>query len=199
MVENFLSMYVGGTIVLTLALIALGVLWVPVGCLICGVIAHSKGLEVRLWVKRAAISSALLFLPWFYVVARVSELRVPSFLKVAAYGLVYLAWLAGPIAFTLLYAIQPVADLWQEGGKGLAEFSYFYFTLGIALTLANLWAWFISLRALFRSRRVGKAEFDFVYFWPWFLVIVSWLGVLLLAIGFLMVDVQDSYLRRAGS
>ena len=164
------------------ALIVLGVLWAPIACLICALIAHKKGLKVKLWTIRALVCSALMLLPWFYVVARVSDLSVPRPLTGAAYVVPFTVWLGGPILFTTIgsvesFSFRPIR--WEHPVMSV---------VWMLLTSANLWTLFISLKALLRTQLENTQEFDVVYFWPWFLWILWWLVILVVILVGLLVD-----------
>ena len=156
-----------------LMLTVLGVLWVPVGRAICGFIAQRRGLEVRPWIWRAAKSSALAFLPWTYTVARVSGVRVPSFLVWTAYVMLYSVWFAGPMITMLMFGIVGIDDIdWDRGPDRIGRHPVFLVAY-LALAIANVATWFMSLITMWRNRFYGAAEFDGVYMWPWFLM-MAW-------------------------
>lgn len=154
------------------SLTLLGVLWVPVGCAICGLIAQRRGLEVRPWIWRAAKSSALAFLPWIYTVARVSGVHVPSFLVWTAYIVLYSVWLAGPVITMPLFGIVGVDDIdWDRSPSRIGRHPVFL-VVYLVLALANVSTWFISLVAVWRSSPYGATEFGNVCLRPWFLTMV---------------------------
>ena len=97
----------GSLYVLMAALFALllGVAWAPFGALICAAVAWRRGLDIRRYAAAGAARSAMLILPWLYLLARMSRLPVPKFLwaleYACMYGAIYGLWTFGSI-LTLL-------------------------------------------------------------------------------------------------
>ena len=177
---------------LTLVLLVLGILWVPIGGLICGLIARKRGLDVKPWVYIGAVSSALLFVPWFYAVARVSGLRVSRFLTTAAYAALYSAWLAGPIGFMLVVVIAYPLMVKLQEGHDIDYIKYpVFFMVWIVLAIVNLWTWFNSQRALRRSHRTGTPELDGAYLKPWILVITWYVVIFVFYVIGMMIESND--------
>ena len=82
-------------------------LWAPLGALICALIARRRGLSPRRYALAGAAFSALFFLPWVYLVARVLGWVIPKPLVVLSYAILYLMWIQGP--FQLSYGA------WADG------------------------------------------------------------------------------------
>ena len=97
----------GSLYVLMAALFALllGAAWAPFGALICAAVAWRRGLDIRRYAAAGAARSAMLILPWLYLLARMSRLHVPKFLwtleYLCMYGAMYGLWTFGSI-LTLL-------------------------------------------------------------------------------------------------
>ena len=82
-------------------------LWAPLGALICALIARRRGLSPRRYALAGAAFSALFFLPWVYLVARMLGWVIPKPLVVLSYAILYLMWIQGP--FQLSYGA------WADG------------------------------------------------------------------------------------
>ena len=83
----------------------LGAAWAPFGALICAAGAWRRGLPSRRYAAAGAARSAMLILPWLYLLARMSRLSFPKFLwtleYACMYGAIYGLWTFGSI-LTLL-------------------------------------------------------------------------------------------------
>ena len=86
---------------------AISMVWTPFGALICALIAGRRGLSRRRYAIAGAAHSALFFLPWVYLAARMLGWAIPKPLVVIFYVVLYAAWLQGP--FQLSY------DAWAGG------------------------------------------------------------------------------------
>lgn len=97
----------GSLYVLMAALFALllGVAWAPFGALICAAVAWRRGLDIRRYAAAGAARSAMLILPWLYLLARMSRLSFPKFLWAleypCMYGAMYVLWTFGSILASL--------------------------------------------------------------------------------------------------
>ena len=87
---------------------AISLVWAPFGALICALTARRRGLSRRRYAIAGAVCSALFFLPWVYLAARMLGWAIPKPLVVIFYVVLYAAWLQGP--FQLSY------DAWADGG-----------------------------------------------------------------------------------
>lgn len=188
--EDLLTRYFWTVGVLTVAMAAMGVLWAPVGCLSCGLIAYRRGLRVKLWMGRGLVGSALFLFPWFYVVASVSGLGFSSLLKRAEYALVYLAWLVAPIGLMITLVIGSFVAEWQGTPDSFSEHPA-YFSFLIAVTIANLYTWFMSLRTWAWKLRDRSPEFDVSFYRQWLAVIAWLLAFLALLFIFFMIELQE--------
>ena len=86
---------------------AISLVWAPFGALICTLIAWRRGLSRRRYAIVGAAHSALFFLPWVYLAARMLGWSIPKPLVAICYVVLYAAWLQGP--FQLSY------DAWADG------------------------------------------------------------------------------------
>lgn len=188
--EDLLTRYFWTVGVLTVAMAAMDVLWAPVGCLSCGLIAYRRGLRVKLWMGRGLVGSALFLFPWFYVVASVSGLGFSSLLKRAEYALVYLAWLVAPIGLMITLVIGSFVAQWQGTPDSFSEHPA-YFSFLIAVTIANLYTWFMSLRTWAWKLRDRSPEFDVSFYRQWLAVIAWLLAFLALLFIFFMIELQE--------
>ncbi len=177
--EYLTALYLWTTVALTFGAAAIGVLWAPVGSLICGLIASSRGLDVKLWMGRGLVGSVLFLYPWFYVVASVSGLQVSNPLKRAEYALVYLAWLFGPIGLMSSLFMSSLKAEWQGSRDAFSDNPVFY-TVVIAVTIANVYTWYMSLRTWAWKLRERSPEFDVSFYRQWLAVIAWWIVLLVL-------------------
>lgn len=122
----------------------IGVLWSPIAALICGGIARARGLSVSRYAAAGAVYSALLILPWLYLVVRMFNRSVPRFIVVAGYMVLYLGWLWGPFGWGVF--ISQLADSPEEGGLFLE-----YPTISTLLMFIHIASWVISLVWLLSS------------------------------------------------
>ena len=76
--------------------IAATMVWAPFGALICALIARRRGLSSRRYAIAGAACSALFFMPWVYLTARMSGRATPKPLVVLSYVLLYASWIIGP-------------------------------------------------------------------------------------------------------
>ena len=83
----------------------LGAAWAPFGALICAAVAWRLGLPSRRYAAAGAARSAMLILPWLYLLARMSRLPIPKFLWTleypCMYGIIYVLWTFGSILASL--------------------------------------------------------------------------------------------------
>ena len=106
-------------------------LWAPIGALICALLAWRKGLGARRCALAGAAYSALFFLPWVYLTARMFGKTIPKPPIILAYIALYLAWLLGPTQFCY--------DIWIDGHGG-TDTEYY--------PAAWFWAWLLNMLAM---------------------------------------------------
>ena len=102
-------------------------LWAPLGALICALIARRRGLNQRRYALAGAAFSALFFLPWVYLVARMLGRVIPKPLVVLSYAILYLMWIQGP--FQLSYGA------WADGDDLYPNALWLCMWLGNILTM----------------------------------------------------------------
>ena len=73
-------------------LMAFGILWAPVGAIVCGVSAHFRGLPPVRYTIAGLAYSALIFLPWIYLILRIHKVPIPRFVVKFAYIIIYVFW-----------------------------------------------------------------------------------------------------------
>ena len=83
---------VGAIIVLTI-----GIVWSPVGALLCGIAARKRGLSTARYAIAGAFYSALFILPWIYFMLRLLNRKAPNDLVYLGYIIIYTAWVLCPI------------------------------------------------------------------------------------------------------
>ena len=93
--------------VYTLTLGVAAVMWTPFGALICAIIAWRRKLSQRRSAVAGAVCSALFFLPWVYLAARMLGRTIFKPLVALAYFVLYASWGLGPFRFTYI--------VWSEG------------------------------------------------------------------------------------
>ncbi len=163
-------------------LLIFGVLWTPFAALICGRIARAKSLRVGSYVGAGAGYSALFFLPWIYLVARMLGRNPPSVLIRASYVLIYACWLA----LTGGYAVYYFTELYLFDAHGLERYGWEK-AIGLAVIMfvvvaLNLLTWTASVLALRRAHaehrmKSGDAPREIlpggVYIYP-FALLLAW-------------------------
>ena len=82
-------------------------IWAPFGAAVCALIAWRRGLSPYRYAVAGAVCSALFFLPWVYLAARMLGWVVPKPLAVLPYVVLYASWLQGPAQFSY--------DMWDWG------------------------------------------------------------------------------------
>ena len=73
--------------------------WSPFGALIAWWMARHRGMNGGLYALRGMAFSVFLLVPWFLMVAALHWRSVPASVVRWSYGLVFSAWLVGPIVF----------------------------------------------------------------------------------------------------
>lgn len=86
-------------LVIYTGMFAAAAVWAPFGALVCSLIAWRRGLSPYRYAVAGAVYSALFFLPWVYLAARMLGWVVPKPLAALPYVVLYAAWLQGPAQF----------------------------------------------------------------------------------------------------
>ena len=161
-------------------LLNIGLPWTPFAAWICARSARKKGLDVRRHAVAGAMCSALMFLPWVYLILRMNCRNVPDTLVRLFYIGAFASWALGGAGLTLFVtlATHTSYDMFYGGASALVGAMY-------ALTLAQAALWVFALTRFLRRRkaRFGEGIFliDREYLIPLALVIPS-MAVTLMAI-----------------
>lgn len=133
----FFAIVFGGPMLVT------GLLWAPFAAMICWRLAEWRGLNGRRYAVTGATYSILYFLPWVYLVVRLCDRTVPSFLVRGVYIVLYcVVW---PLA--ALSIVFPA--------QGPSPFNLLLFVL-----LPSTMTWFLSLRRLLAWRKLDRLSTD---------------------------------------
>ncbi len=151
-----------------------GIAWAPFAGIISVVVARRKKLElIRHWVL-GTLYSALLILPWIYLLAKMSGKSIPSNIGRATYFLLYgVVWLFGLIPWILILMHSYRIYTYDR-------FQLLLWMVGLSALLAvNALTWGFSLWRLLRRHRdsspMGSPP-DRVYITP-FALAVLWTAI----------------------
>ena len=142
---------------LALTLLILGILCMPMAALWCGIIARRQSLNTWWYAVKGASYSAMLFLPWVYLMLRMQSKSLPLILGVIAYALLYIAWFYTCIFWLFLSVVGKIV-----GGFVNIDASQFGILSGneaiaISITLSvNALLWTTSLGRLLRRYWAGR-------------------------------------------
>ena len=97
-----------------------------------------------------------MFWPWVYFILRMNGRNVPAILIRLFYISVFAAWMLGAVFWMLILAMvnHPGTDSLYEFSNPWVILSYMEY----ALVLANVIAWFVSLRILLKRRRRASSS-----------------------------------------
>ena len=129
----------------------LGILWSPFGALICALIARRRALPVKYYAGMGAWHSALLLLPWIYLVLRMTGRTVSRGWISFGYFILYAVWFIGSVCVMAIFVIGIFVDrpdsliLWA-----------FMMWLIVILFAANVYMWISSVRAMSGGRMAPK-------------------------------------------
>ena len=166
-------------------LLLLGLLWAPLGAFICNRIARSKGLDTGKYTGAGAGYSALFFLPWCYLVARMFGKVPPEPIVRIAYVWLYVCWLALIAGYGMYWYAEnnlfSTVDLERHGlGKAIALAAIWFSAVAVQFS-----TWVLSVLRLrgahARNRRkLGSTPRDILpggmYVYP-FVIFLVWIGV----------------------
>ena len=116
-----------------------GLVWAPFGALVCALIAWRRGLSPYRCAVAGAAYSALFFLPWVYLAARMLGWAIPKPLIALPYVVLYLSWLQGPAQFSY--------DAWDWGNDAYPG--------ALWVWLANMFTMAASLPLLTPVKRIN--------------------------------------------
>lgn len=132
---------VGGAV---FSLGVLGVMWAPLGAVVCGWRAKERELPVLKFAVVGGLFSLFLLLPWFYLISRMSGEQFPRHLATLSYIAVYLIWLYGllPSYFWTYYLSMEYSPelpdyFGAEESSNLILFIYMI-VIGVALWIVSL-------------------------------------------------------------
>ena len=164
------------TLCISLTLI-LGILFSPIGALVCGLLAarRFRGRKVWRYVGVGAVHSALFLFPWIYTVCRLAGWSPPRSLAALAYIIVYSAWLVGSIlGVWFLFCVG-----WSRDALFLRLEDY-----RVPLSLLQLLTWLGSLTWLYiHPHVVMEVRSRLVYHQP-FILLAGWTAFLWIAFAF---------------
>ena len=152
----------------------LGILFSPIGALICGLLAwrRLRGRKIWRYVGLGPLHSALFFLPWIYTVCRLAGWRPPRRLVTLTYITVYSLWFVGPIIgawFLLCVGWDRDALFWRLKTQ-----------IGW-LSIVQLITWLVSLIWLYNYQRGDSRLLPrLVYVQP-FILLAIWTTLLTIA------------------
>ena len=151
---------------LPVTVVALGILWAPIGAIVCGVSAHFRGLPPVRYTIAGLAYSAFLFLPWVYLILRIHKVPIPRFVVKIAYIIIYFLWF-GVFLFGVTLAISTGASVFRGDFPAdtplelLAQLpSPFMTYLGIGAVVLQGVTWLISLIWLVRVDKSRRRQGD---------------------------------------
>ena len=137
-------------------LLSVGLPWTPFAALICAMSARKKGLDVRRHAIAGAVCSALMFLPWVYLIFRMNGIKIPDALVRLFYIGAFASWALGGAGLTLFVtlATHTSYDMFYEAsGVASARVGAMY-----AMTLAQAALWVFALTRFLRRRKAKFGE-----------------------------------------
>ena len=152
-------------------------IWAPFGALICALIAWRRGLNPYRYGVAGAAYSALFFLPWAYLAARMLGWAIPKPLIALPYVVLYASWLQGPAQFSY--------DTWDWGNDAYPGALWLWVWLANMFTMAAsllLMAPVKRINPFYRARRDAPLRdtlpnpvylLPFALFWGWTVAIIA--------------------------
>ena len=158
-----LSALIACAAILILLLVA-GILWSPFGALICGIMAHRRGLPVVRYSTAAWSYSAQFLIPWTYLITALRGNPTNRETSRIDYILIYTLWAIVALGYIGLFVgmfLHPEGDHGPFGGlaqSGTGRMSTHIAALLIALAPipANVFLFQKTLRDLRRKRREDR-------------------------------------------
>lgn len=139
-----------------LALAVLGLLWAPFGALACAGVARLRGLTPAPYAAVGAKSSAIMFLPWVYLFAKLASGRPPPALIVkAVYALAYAVWLCMAVTKAALLGNFVYGAIFQDYSIGLAAFGVVLYG---AMLGGNVYTLRASVKKTLQRREDSRAD-----------------------------------------
>ncbi len=140
------------TITVSILLIG-GVLWSPFAAFICNRIAKRRGLDADAFTGAGCGYSILFFLPWVYLVGRMNGGHFSRGAIVLVYVIVFALWFGLAVGYVSYWLTEDFHfDSYGLERHGLGK-AVTVTVIWIGAAVANLAAWFFTLRALIRADR----------------------------------------------
>lgn len=118
-----------------MVLAAVGVLWAPVGALICLLTARFKNLPPGSYAVAGAKYSSLLFFPWFYLLMRMlTNNSLPMMVPFSGYLIIYAVWGFYIISCAFLF-FGSIVDMLILHQHSLAQSSAAIVLAGVSLPI----------------------------------------------------------------
>ena len=176
--------WIGAAVIFPLVfLFVFGLLWAPIGSFICNRIAHKRGLDADRYTSTGLGYSALFFLPWIYLVARMLDKRIPDVIIYLVYAFFYLSWFAMIGAY--IYYGFTEGELDSIGSRRGFGGVLLIVIVWLAVIAIQAFTWFYSLQLLLRHHRwcrriLGRAPRNIlpggIYIYP-FALFLMWIMV----------------------
>lgn len=129
-----------------------GLLWAPFAAVICGLLAHLRNLDRGAYAAAGARSSALLLLPFFYVLARMLGTSIPVAVVRGAYVVFYQAWLVWILVEFLLLG-DALWDAATLGDERAVPRAVFMLVLSLFVVPLHIFFWVLSVRMLIERNK----------------------------------------------
>lgn len=152
---------IGFSVIFGLALVVVGLIWMPFAAFISWRIAKGRALPPTRYAIAGAIYYALFLFPWFYLVATQRGKSVSNGILRLAYILLYAIWMIGPI-FSVASSYGIDTSIPDHPIYGTDDYEQHGIVLG-SLALM-LFAWILSLVNLLRHY-YGRAKVNPVLNW----------------------------------
>ncbi len=123
----------------------------PFAALICAVVAHRRGFSVWRFALIGSAYSALLFVPWIYLMRQLISNRFASGLVSLNYEWVYTFWLGWILTYTICVSgFVYILSGFQGSPTHLTDQLYTWFSLyHFGAIGASVLAWVLSRRSFF--------------------------------------------------
>ena len=134
--------------------------WAPFSMMICGVVAYKRGLDVSETAWSGFGASLLFWLPGIYFLSRLLGIPITRKVVVAAYVLVFAAWILGPIPGGISFAwgeLHFADQLVQDFVKSQGKWEWRVFLL-VAPPIVGCISWALSLWVVLRRPTRGGAQ-----------------------------------------
>ena len=146
-------------LVYMVAQVVLGLMFAPLAVAHCWIIAHRRNLSVWRYAIRGGAYSAMLFVPWLYLAARMEGKAIPFVVGAVVYGLHYASWFCLGILLPII-GIQGLSEELSGLPPSFAseESIRSLRTISVAITAAISLLWAASLLLLLRRYRADRQD-----------------------------------------